>query len=70
MNQTPILIDQLQSVWQAMQVRWSEVRGEWRDRQAEQFERCFWQEISRQMERFLRLASQVDEKLRHLEVNL
>lgn len=69
MSQTTILIDQLQRVWQTMQLRWSEVRSEWRDSQAHYFEERFWQELAVQMERFLHLARQVDGELRELERN-
>lgn len=70
MSQRKELIDQLLNEWLLLQRRWGEIRSEWKDSQAEQFEKRFWQELRERTDKYLRLAKEIDDKITKIERRL
>lgn len=70
MSQRKELIDQLLNEWLLLQRRWGEIRSEWKDSQAEQFEKRFWQELRERTDKYLRLAKEIDDNITKIERRL
>ena len=61
MSQIADLEQDLSLSWRNLQNEWAEVRGEWRDKVAENFEREWWSELEQEIPQLIESVSQLDE---------
>lgn len=56
--------------WRNLQNDWAEVRGEWRDKVAENFEREWWNELEQEIPQLIESVSHLDEAFRQVQTFL
>lgn len=70
MSQIADAEQELSLLWRNLQNDWTELRGEWRDKVAENFEREWWTELEHEIPQLIESVSQLDEVFRQSQMFL
>ena len=68
MSQIAELEQDLSLSWRNLQNEWAEVRGEWRDKVADNFEREWWNELEQEIPQLIESVSQLDEAFSQAQI--